>query len=69
MRKISDLENRKQALSTSVKGINRRIDLQKVQLKDDCEVAELCIRENIMRLSEHAETTKRQNTELYREMD
>ena len=40
-----------------------------MQLKDDCEVAEMCIRENIMRLTEHAEAIKRQNSQLYLEMD
>ena len=40
-----------------------------MQLKDDCEVAEMCIKENIMRLTEHSETLKKQNSQLYAEMD
>ena len=38
-------------------------------MKDDCEIAEMLIRENIMRLTEHAETIKQQNSKLYAEMD
>ena len=69
MRQIGSLENRKDNLNAAINTVNRQIDLQSVQLKDDCEIAELCIRENIMRLSEHAETIKKQNQTLYREMD
>ena len=69
MRKIGALESRKAALEASAKSINRQIDLQKVQLRDDCEAAELAIKEQIMRLNEHAEVIKKQNAELYREMD
>ena len=61
MRQIGSLENRKDNLNAAINTVNRQIDLQSVQLKDDCEIAELCIRENIMRLSEHAETIKKQN--------
>ena len=32
-------------------------------------MAEMCIKENIMRLNEHAECIKRQNNLLYTEMD
>ena len=69
MREIGALENRKATVQASVNTINRQIDLQKVQLKEDCEVAELELKEKIMRLTEHAETIKRQNQLLYQEMD
>ena len=69
MKKIGALESRKAALQASAKSINRQIDLQKVQLKDDCEAVELSLKEQIMRLNEHAEVIKKQNSELYREMD
>ena len=50
MRVIGNLENSKSTLQASINTVNREIDLQQVQLKDDCEVAEMCIKENIMRL-------------------
>ena len=59
MREIGILENQKATLGASINTVNRQIDLQEVQLKDDCEVAEMCIRENIMRLTQHAETIKK----------
>ena len=61
MRRIGLLENKKSTLKASTNTLNRQIDLQQVQIKDDCEVAEMCIRENIMRLTEHAEVIKKQN--------
>jgi len=69
MKNIGQLENRKSLSQASVNTINRHIDLQQVQLKDDCEVAELCMKENIMRLKEHAETIKLQNQSLSAEME
>lgn len=69
MKEIGALENRKATVQASVNTINRQIDLQKVQLKEDCEVAELNLKEKIMMLTEHAETIKRQNQLLYQEMD
>lgn len=65
MREISQLESRASTLNQSVKSVNRKIEMQEVQLKDDCEIAEMCIRENIMRLNEHAEVIKKQNSSLY----
>ena len=59
MKEIGALENRKATVQASVNTINRQIDLQKVQLKEDCEVAELNLKEKIMMLTEHAETIKR----------
>ena len=59
MKKIGALESRKAALQASAKSINRQIDLQKVQLKDDCEAVELSLKEQIMRLNEHAEVIKK----------
>ena len=69
MRTIGNLEDRKAALQASINRVNREIDLQQVQLQDDCVVAEMCIKENIMRLTEHAETIKAQNKQLCAEMD
>lgn len=69
MKRIGDLQSSKSKLQAAINTLNREIDLQQVQLKDDCEVAEMCIRENIMHLTEHAETIKMQNKKLYAEMD
>ena len=69
MRRIGLLENKKSTLKASTNTLNRQIDLQQVQIKDDCEVAEMCIRENIMRLTEHAEVIKKQNSSLFGEME
>lgn len=65
MRQISRLESQASSLTSTINAVNRKIEMQEVQLKDDCEVAEMCIRENIMRLTEHSEVIKKQNCLLY----